>query len=610
MINIFKSIKIFSKLKKFLSNAPTDISKDIEENTLELAIDDSDFFKTDIDQPIMTNDVNDSIATQSNESDSNQSLKILSEDIIYTSTDRKLLFKVDKDSFTYPITKETKLYPYPNLPIIKDLNYTENSKSKLEKTTITCNSIPVEVPVSIEYVEVTFKPYVSYSVALYNSKPADSIPNICPLDINNLDIYSFEKDSLFLNPFVMCFPNSVPNFVPGLFSLDVKVVEPDVGFVEPILEFEDYYLYELTVRITLSLAPAIDLSFINIDTLNVLNLDLGKPSGNTLFTLLELYSFTTIDFSNLTNLDYNIFTYLINLITLNISNTNAQASLDFNKLNNLTSLEVLIARNNHFTDLTIFNSLTNLISKLKSLDIGNDDDSSTLSIVSSLDISPLFIFINLIILNLSNNNVSIIPVNISSLINLRNLNLDANNISDFSNLSTLVDLNTLSLEKNPVDPGTIGNIPGLTYLDLSNTNLDNTRLSQLALPDSLERLNISYNSISNLSVLNGLLSTISAVEIIATNQTINYGILDPFDDSSTIVFYLLLDFLLDINYGIPCIDFISNNGYCYNIDSCDCNSILWEDIYELTEAYFDFSSTDSNFTGVVNVTLDPNIPSL
>jgi Leucine-rich repeat (LRR) protein len=169
-------------------------------------------------------------------------------------------------------------------------------------------------------------------------------------------------------------------------------------------------------------------------------------------------------------------------------------------------------------------------------------------------------------------------------------------ISNISPLSNLTELSYLNLSGNIiVDISPLYDLKNLYHLDLSyNLISDISVLSNLI---NLSYLNISVNKISNIYYLENLHATIDAL-----SQTIDLGILNPqFDDT----FMLELDFLKDLHGFIPCIDFISNNGSCYEGESCDCSTIVWEDITITTNAYFNFSD-DEIFSGVVNVTLVPN----
>lgn len=542
----------------------------------------------------------------------------------YTTGKRKVLFKVEKYKFDYPVPKTTTLYYYPNLPVIQSLELTKNIKHDNTKTTtIICNNQSVVIPIEFDYEEITFKPYVSYSVALYNQKPPIIFdPAKGDFDINNLDIYTLENDALFLTPFTMCFSSPAKNFEPSDFLVELSVTDPLGGKVSPVCEFDSYYLYEIELEIKLSLSPLIDLSSINMETLNVLNVKLNKPSGNTLFTQGELDFVTSIDYSGLTSLDYNIFDYLLNLRILNISNTNASvnANSNFIHLNNLIRLTTLIAQNNHFTEYSAFSLLTNLVNTLTSIDIKNTNTKSFNALALPGDITPLTMFKNLELLDLSYNDISTLPPEIGNLASLNYLNLAGNNLTNLpSQISSLLNLNTLilngniipdlsvlydlynlenlSIEGNQVDPNIIENLP-IIYLNLSNSNLDNQYIANLKVSDRLQTLIISGNQISNLSPLGKY-----NLNILALNQKHYYNL--PEADLGSTITIDLETFLKDVDGDVPCIEYISNGGVCGPIESCDCLSITWSNITETIEAYFDFANVTDTFTGRVFVELSP-----
>lgn len=405
----------------------------------------------------------------------------------YTTGKRKVLFKVDKYKFSYPVPRSTTLYYYPNFPIIQSLDFTAKTNHDNSKTTtILCNNQQVTLPIEYIYDEVTFRPYVSYSIALYSQKPSCLFDSTkCDFEISNLDIFTLEDDSLFLNPFTMCFPSPSKNFTPSDFLIEVSVTDPLLGTVSPVCEFDTYYLYEVEVIITLTLSPVVNLSTIDLNTLNVLNYTLGKPADNTLFTQCELESVTEIDFSGLykysfsiksIGVDYNIFDYLPNLVSLNLSNTDASTNSSSN-----------------------FTHLTNLL--------------------------------KLAHLNLSNNNFTSIPIEISYFYSLVELIISDNSISDLTPLS-------------------------------------------------------SYD-----------------IDIVATNQTIDYGQLQS--QSPGVYSLDLSTFLLDKHSNVPCIDFISDNGTCNSIDNCSCEVITWSNAELLTSSFFTFSNSDTTFTGTVTVKFNP-----
>ena len=543
-----------------------------------------------------------------------------------TTVRRKILFKVEKYKFDYPVPKSTTLYYYPNLPIIQSLEFTTQIKhDNTQTTTIVCNNQSVIVPIEFDYEEIKFKPYISFSVALYNQKPPTIFdPSKSDFDINNLDIYTLENDALFSAPFTMCFPVDSKNFVPSDFIIDVAITDPLGGAVSPIYDFDSYYLYEVEVEIEIKLSPAIDLSSINLDTLNVLNTQLNKAQNNTLFTQGELNYITSIDYTGLTSLDYTIFAYLLNLKILNISNTNAKinASVNFAHLNNLVNLTTLIAKNNKFVDYSAFSLLTNLVNTLTSIDIQNDNTRFFTILTTFGDITPLAMFKNLTSLNIANNNISTLPADfgelsklntldlsgntltslppeIRNLYNLTSINLSGNSIEDLSSLYELNNLEYLNIEGNPIDPFTVENLPA-TKLDFSNSNLDNKSIINLKVSDKLQTLIISRNQISDLSPLEKY-----PINVLALNQTVYYNL--PQIQLDGLFTIELEEFLKDLYGEVPCIDYISDKGVCGPIESCDCLSISWSDITEATEVYFDFSDITDTFTGRVFITLDAGL---
>ncbi|MGL5345860.1 MAG: leucine-rich repeat domain-containing protein [Peptostreptococcaceae bacterium] len=648
MIKISKSKGILSNLKKILISSETNVVSYDESSRDKAIVDENNYDDSDIslslDQAI-TNETQVNTEELKEFINSEVNIKIDEDtcfDVLdtkgnsyYTTGKRKILFKVEKYKFNYPVPKSTTLYYYPNLPIIQSLEYTTKTKTdKTKTTTIICNNQQVDVPIEYEYDEVTFKPYVSYSVALYNQKPSCLIDTSKgDFDINNLDIYTLENDSLFLIPFTMCFPKPAKVFYPSDYLVEVSIVNPIGGKVSPVCEFDSYYLYEVEVIIELTIAQSVNLNTINMDTLNVLNAKLDKPFGNTIFTQCELESVTEIDFSTLNTLnnsristvylDYNIFDYLPNLSILNISGTNANqnTSSNFAHLNNLHKLTRLIAADNNFNNYNGFSILTNLVGSLTGLNLNNTSDLvNNISVlgVPDGDISPIMIFTNLIRLDLSGNKLSSLPASISSLSNLVNLNLSNNNLislpTEFSSLTNLKSLDLsknkiddlsalygldnieyLNIAGNTIDPNIIENLK-VTILDFSNSNLNNQSLNTLKLASTVETLIISENHISDLTPLGEY-----NIEIIAKNQSFDYGTLNS--QAGGIYILELEDFLLDEQGYVPCINYISDEGTCEPVESCDCMSIIWINLNPVTQAYFTFSNETNTFDGTVTVEL-------
>lgn len=517
-------------------------------------------------------------------------LKLL--DNSYTITQsRRVLLKVEKNKFKYPLLKTSDLFVNLNFPVVESVQVTQATRTETYDLPIGCTNNLESA--SVNFTDVSLKLFVSYSVELYNNTPDKLISGGC-IDIRNIDIYSFEKDTFFAAPFDICFTKQVPNFEPNDFLINLTTTTP---VVSPVCEFSDYYLYEVDVDIEITLSPIVIVDPNDTVTLTALNTLLGKPDlSNNKFTRGELEAITELDLSDDPNLDFTIFLYLVNLKKLNIS----RIAYDYYKLTyleNLISLEILIAEDNYFTDYTSIGKITSL----KELYLDNDiitTSANTLAILDGNDITPLTNLINLIILALNNNNISTIPASISNLISLITLYINDNNVSDVSNLSTVKTLENLFMKDNPIDPNTTEGLTIVT-LDLSNTNLDNTKLAEIVIPPSLKYLYLDSNNISDLSILNQYtLELISAL-----NQTINYdGPIESIDSS----YFLEVTFLIDTNYSSPSITFVSNDGEYYYGESCDCDIVIWRNITEPTDAYFEFSNSNGTFTGKVNVSIIPS----
>lgn len=261
---------------------------------------------------------------------------------------------------------------------------------------------------------------------------------------------------------------------------------------------------------------------------------------------------------------------------------------------NVTRLDI---SNNNISDITYLQSLPNL----EYLNLNNNDVSymSVLKYLPALntlyatdnnisDLLPLKHLVNLTALNLSNNSINdLLPL--ENLTNLVYLNLSSNNISDITYLQNLVNLTDLILSSNPV-----------STFSLSIASVTNkiTDISILANFSKLKRLDISGNAISDLSPLEYLYNL---TDLNALDQEIIH---DSIESIGLGEYFLDLYFLKDVDESTPCIDYMSDGGFCFNSDSCDCSVIEW--IYDgdiNKEVYFDFSSEINKFSGVVKVTL-------
>lgn len=464
---------------------------------------------------------------------------------------RHLLIPVKKSKFSYPFSKSTSLICYANLPIIEDLYVSSNIVKYPSFVPGICPS--KNVPAFISYKNTSLTPYISYSICLYSVKIDN---NGAPIsDINDLDIYALQSDSFLGDEFNLCNIVNDSTLKPVDFLVDLDIENELI--VTPVDTVDDCYLYDITVNVSLYKAPPIVISPEYTGTQEALNIALGRPIDSTEpFSPGELQSITVLDFANNSTIDMSIFKYTPNLIELYMP-TCGITNEDTYFLQTLTSLEILDLSGNSISDLTFIKPLINL----KSLNISGNNIS---------DLSPL-----------------------SVLINLTTLNASSSQSSTFKSL-----LSTLTNKIINVEP--IASLVNLVELNLSGNDIvDITPLVNLL---KLESLDISSNKISNISSLN-VLTLLTYFN--AQSQVVDLPPLLPVVDND---FILDLAFLQDIDSSTPCIGHVSNNGYCSSADSCDCVSLVWENILVDTNASFDFSheiigSDISNFSGRVNVLL-------
>lgn len=513
-----------------------------------------------------------------------------------STTQKRVIFKIDKSKFEYPYAKSTTLLTKTNLPIIKSIQ--SYQEKKLYTDTIKLDDVcPLRDDIygsyTVDYTEASVRLLVDFSVALYNqSDPTDSQP--CPYDIDNIDIYALE-DATFLNePFDFCYVGECIGISPFDFGVEISPVQTEVS---PSCELEDYYLYAVDVTITISFLSQITIVTSDSVSLARINALLGKPPTNNVFTRGELASIESINLSENPNLDFGLFQYLTNLKELNISETTSDPD-KLEELSVLPQLTKLIAQNNYITDFTPFESLTSL----EELYLGNDEDTSPV-VADGSDITPLTNLVNLEVLGLEQNNINYLPPELSRLTNLMFLNLSDNNIENLSNLSGLENLKSVNVEGNPVNPSTIPPTLPITSLNLSNTGLNNTELCSLQLPDTLVSLNVSNNNLYDLSCLPSDLS------VIALNQQIvDYTTIGPDSDDNT-MFVLDVSFIKDTSLSDIIIYDISNGGRYCSPESCYEPLVVWEGITEPTTVEFSFKNSveSPTFDGNITLTLDPTL---
>jgi hypothetical protein len=178
------------------------------------------------------------------------------------------------------------------------------------------------------------------------------------------------------------------------------------------------------------------------------------------------------------------------IATLSILDCPIGSISDLTGIKYLTSLDQLYLSGNTITDLSPLADLAGL----GSLEL----DSNQI-----VNLSPLSGLTNLHYLNLANNNISSIE-GLGSQIILDELDLSNNHISDITNLETLTAMNGLHLSNNDIaDITAITYMPVLVWLELPANSISvlpsGADLSRNY--DYLNRVDLSYNSISDISPL-------------------------------------------------------------------------------------------------------------
>ncbi|WP_045217042.1 leucine-rich repeat domain-containing protein [Desulfonatronovibrio magnus] len=195
-----------------------------------------------------------------------------------------------------------------------------------------------------------------------------------------------------------------------------------------------------------------------------------------------------LDITDLTGLEYAVNLNQLYLNNNNVSNLSALAELE--------SLTHLHLWNNNISD----SSLSDL-SKLESLTFLHLGSNISIS-----DVSALGNLLNLQELHLSFNNISNISA-LTNLASLHTLNLWGNNISDISALSSLENLHSIQLgDNNIVDISALAQLASLHSLYLRGNDI--REISYLSNLENLNLLDLSANQISNISHLSGLNSLV------------------------------------------------------------------------------------------------------
>ncbi len=255
--------------------------------------------------------------------------------------------------------------------------------------------------------------------------------------------------------------------------------------------------------------------------------------------------------------DINFIEKLEKLIYLKISNTRTpvnsefELGLDLNPLSNLTELkhlELELCNSNlspiknliGLKELKLSGENLNLnpISKLINLEILNlnymvdldgipelgGDPRGLIKFISELDeidFSSISSLLNLRELDLSSNNIVNLELIITNLTKLEKLNLESNDIGSLDSLSNLVNLTHLNLKNNEISNlNPLSNLKNLTHLNLKNNEISN--LNPLSNLKNLKEINMEERNykflIYDLSPISNLYNL---KKIILTNRKLN-----------------------------------------------------------------------------------------
>ncbi|CAL6111466.1 leucine-rich_repeat domain-containing protein [Hexamita inflata] len=229
---------------------------------------------------------------------------------------------------------------------------------------------------------------------------------------------------------------------------------------------------------------------------------------------LENLEVLLLNNNNLENYQLNNLSKFKKLKNLDVSCNN----VDLTHLHNVTSLTKLSMQACGLQNIEQITSLLNL----KELDLKINRD---------IDISPLYKLISLTKLNIQSCNLKQID-QIGQLVNLQVLDLSDNLLQHINSISRLINLKELNIMSNEgVDITPLGDLPGLVSLDLESCGLK--QLSALKPLVNLQFLDVSFNSNLNISDLcflrsltNLLLVKCDLVSIYALKSLVNLEILN------------------------------------------------------------------------------------
>jgi Leucine-rich repeat (LRR) protein len=204
------------------------------------------------------------------------------------------------------------------------------------------------------------------------------------------------------------------------------------------------------------------------------------------------------------------------LAALNLNSTNINTPIRLAEINHLRQLKKLSLDNNYISNLdTLANN-----NQLVYLSL-TQNDIRKLTFLKS--------FPNLDTLVLSRNQLVTLS-SLPELKKLKSINLDNNPLTDVNQLKKLTNLTSLSLNGIALNSVTIPAMDNLEYLSISNSkNIVKNGLGSVHNYPKLKQLNISYNELSNLSILideksNQFPVDLESLNINANQLTNLYGI--------------------------------------------------------------------------------------
>lgn len=364
-----------------------------------------------------------------NLSDNNITIKVLplGMEVISPVIHRKLLFKIQKNTLSYPYLKSKTLKVVLDNSLIRDFEVIDSLDEEV---------IPIKNPCGDDLPHIygeyfSDNVYLNCSISYFGYLVGDK-------DV----VLAMEEDFFTISSFLYCGCEIVSN--PTIYDFQINLSTP-CNTLNPISETKEYYIYQLSVDANISLLPIIEINPPNSPLLPQLNLYFAKPEWNNKFTHGELayinslyyvnFDINTTSFKELLkyfiNLDeliifscnyYNPYDEMFNLINLRyLDLANNKISSLSNKIGNLNNLQTLYLYDNNLTYLP---PEIGFLNNLQVLYLDCNDLTSIPSEFNKLT--------NLMYLHLYLNNLYSVPPEIGDLSNLICLYLDYNHISNLS----------------------------------------------------------------------------------------------------------------------------------------------------------------------------------